>query len=753
TIDCGVYYSDDNKEPKLGYAFVTNSGDAPLVLIEGQGLGPNFRSAQVPWIGIAPRFPGDSLIILPGETKRWGVAFSGKEDRAYIDTLVLLHNACMQAPLEIPVVGRTIVVPEMSWDFPGGAGIPSELDFGTLSCGGEWCTDLILRNPGANASEMTMTIAPSPPFSTSAQGPFTLPAADSLRVPICYRPAAAGQHSQIVEFETETTPPRSIVFLLASDASTHDTLTEGIRFWVQNRSMMQTYVRFIHGDTPDRDETALIGFDASGVDTLLAFSKDSGLVSYPNPDSTTAGAGDLAFALNTAMDYAARHAEGKKLVIAIVNDANPINTADAAALQSRAAQENVTLAIAAVGEYGHATLAPTAGSAGRFDSCFTRASLERFVYETTRSAIETRRDSVLLTGTATEARLEIEPMALDFGRVRVGGDACLPVTLRNTGGATMRLSDIINPAAPFPTSFPDTLAAGESVVVELCFAVSLLGRKDAAAMFVYEGCTDDTLRVAMTAVGYDSVNVGIEGVYRGMPGHVVRIPVRLYGSVPASYDARGYDLTLAYDKTMLYPLDEEIVSEGTATQGMRVSGAWPTLTRGFEATSNIATATYRVMGGTALHSPAATAVLLSPPFLVLHGSAMETPLRVTDFSFLGREPSAGIVGGGTFVADSLCFQEQRLIDASARYNATLLGGWPNPFNSEANIAFALREAAPVRLSVHDRLGREVALLHDGMGDAGMHRVVFDASALPTGVYFYRLESGNERLSGSLLHLK
>ncbi|MBR9976417.1 MAG: VWA domain-containing protein, partial [Bacteroidetes bacterium] len=42
TIDCGVYYSDDNKEPKLGYAFVTNSGDAPLVLIEGQGLGPNF---------------------------------------------------------------------------------------------------------------------------------------------------------------------------------------------------------------------------------------------------------------------------------------------------------------------------------------------------------------------------------------------------------------------------------------------------------------------------------------------------------------------------------------------------------------------------------------------------------------------------------------------------------------------------------------------------------------------------------------
>ncbi len=44
----------------------------------------------------------------------------------------------------------------------------------------------------------------------------------------------------------------------------------------------------------------------------------------------------------------------------------------------------------------------------------------------------------------------------------------------------------------------------------------------------------------------------------------------------------------------------------------------------------------------------------------------------------------------------------------------------------------------VRLTVYDVLGREVRLLVDGKKDAGMNGVDFDASGLPSGVYFYRL---------------
>jgi hypothetical protein len=69
------------------------------------------------------------------------------------------------------------------------------------------------------------------------------------------------------------------------------------------------------------------------------------------------------------------------------------------------------------------------------------------------------------------------------------------------------------------------------------------------------------------------------------------------------------------------------------------------------------------------------------------------------------------------------------------------------------IAYALREAAEVRLRIFDALGRHVAVLENGPREAGMHHVRFDARGFPTGVYFYHLESGGVILSGSMLYLK
>ena len=47
----------------------------------------------------------------------------------------------------------------------------------------------------------------------------------------------------------------------------------------------------------------------------------------------------------------------------------------------------------------------------------------------------------------------------------------------------------------------------------------------------------------------------------------------------------------------------------------------------------------------------------------------------------------------------------------------------------------------MRLGVYDILGREVALLRDGMFAAGRHKATFDASGLPSGMYVYRMEAG------------
>ncbi|MDX9758244.1 MAG: S8 family serine peptidase [Bacteroidota bacterium] len=84
---------------------------------------------------------------------------------------------------------------------------------------------------------------------------------------------------------------------------------------------------------------------------------------------------------------------------------------------------------------------------------------------------------------------------------------------------------------------------------------------------------------------------------------------------------------------------------------------------------------------------------------------------------------------------------------------TLEQNYPNPFNPTTSIRFALPEAASVRLTVHDLLGREVALLADGMRDAGTHQVVFDANGLPSGTFVCVLEANGVLLRRSMMLMK
>ncbi|MCC7159583.1 MAG: T9SS type A sorting domain-containing protein, partial [Ignavibacteria bacterium] len=79
--------------------------------------------------------------------------------------------------------------------------------------------------------------------------------------------------------------------------------------------------------------------------------------------------------------------------------------------------------------------------------------------------------------------------------------------------------------------------------------------------------------------------------------------------------------------------------------------------------------------------------------------------------------------------------------------------YPNPFNPTTNIKFGLPNAGNVKLVVFDILGREVTTLVNEYKIAGIYTVDFDASMYSSGVYFYRIESGDFSQTKKMLLIK
>jgi hypothetical protein len=79
--------------------------------------------------------------------------------------------------------------------------------------------------------------------------------------------------------------------------------------------------------------------------------------------------------------------------------------------------------------------------------------------------------------------------------------------------------------------------------------------------------------------------------------------------------------------------------------------------------------------------------------------------------------------------------------------------YPNPFNPTTDINFTVPEAGNVKLAVYNTLGQEVAVLVNGMVTAGLHSAVFNASSLPSGAYFYKLQSSNSVMMKKMMLLK
>jgi hypothetical protein len=87
------------------------------------------------------------------------------------------------------------------------------------------------------------------------------------------------------------------------------------------------------------------------------------------------------------------------------------------------------------------------------------------------------------------------------------------------------------------------------------------------------------------------------------------------------------------------------------------------------------------------------------------------------------------------------------------YDYSLSQNFPNPFNPTTTIKYAIKTAGEVTLKVFDMLGTEVSSLVNENQEEGSYSVTFNASELPSGIYFYTLTSGNFIDTKKLILLK
>jgi hypothetical protein len=96
----------------------------------------------------------------------------------------------------------------------------------------------------------------------------------------------------------------------------------------------------------------------------------------------------------------------------------------------------------------------------------------------------------------------------------------------------------------------------------------------------------------------------------------------------------------------------------------------------------------------------------------------------------------------------------RIDDSILPTQLSLFQNFPNPFNPTTTISFNLDKSESVNMSIFDLNGTEVyGVINNQFYSAGQHSINIDVSELPSGLYFYQLQSGKNISTKKMLLLK
>ena len=147
-------------------------------------------------------------------------------------------------------------------------------------------------------------------------------------------------------------------------------------------------------------------------------------------------------------------------------------------------------------------------------------------------------------------------------------------------------------------------------------------------------------------------------------------------------------------------------------------------------------------------------------FVVNHLSANNNEIVNPQLNGISRAQDNGLdprpaIDGPAFdnLADLATAVKIFTVDNIIPKDFDMLQNYPNPFNPTTTIQFNLPKETQVKLTVYNVMGQEIVTLISENRVAGIHKVQWDASNLPSGLYIYQLTAGATVLNKKMTLLK
>ncbi len=340
---------------------------------------------------------------------------------------------------------------------------------------------------------------------------------------------------------------------------------------------------------------------------------------------------------------------------------------------------------------------------------------------------------------------------IDYGSKLTCGIDTQAVTLTNTGSEPLivkgwTLNDPERP--PVFTEVQDgrnnaaldTIQPNETKRVWVVFEPRRVGTFNATMNFDIKTLKDTAVigpPALITGSGYIvTVHARIDTNHSGAPGAIVETPVILEESLDEAKLDRFFIGVLYNNKMMrmhngtLAQEDIDAMTKGTLVEGWTLQIVEADHPEG-EYLAVLTAPPGRYLQG--------TGKLLNPVFQLFLGTIDKGKISFYILP-VGKQCARVIPSPGLARLDSVCGLNLRLIESSG-FAYSLNQNKPNPFNPSTDITFSLGLDGPTKLVVYDASGKKVATLVDGMMKPGTYQVTWDASSFPSGLYYYRLESG------------